>query len=37
MNGTIGSSGTRRRPAFRVIAVPSVGGLRIVNVGMNMN
>ena len=34
MNGMIGSSGTTSRPFLRVIAVPLVGGFRIVNVGI---
>ena len=34
MNGMIGSSGTTRRPSFLVMAVPCVGGLRCVKVGI---
>jgi hypothetical protein len=34
MKGMIGSSGTIRRPPLRVIAVPAVGALSVLNVGM---
>src|SRR5207245_7513297 len=35
MNGTIGSSGTVRRPSRRVIAVPLVGGFKELKFGMD--
>jgi hypothetical protein len=30
----IGSAGTISRPSLRVMAVPAVGALRVLNVGM---